>query len=404
MDSKANLYERMQAEEAAYHGTSFDLGGTIRRKQPQDTLRALLPLLKDFGITRVADIGGLDQVAIPVAAAIRPNAKHLCGALGKGISRNLAHISAIMEAVESHYMENPPQPVLTGRYSQLINTYPVFDPLQFPKGRINHRRLQDLDLAWINCFNLTQKTDHYIPHPLVNMNSSEPYPFAGLFAVSSNGLASGNTLNEAISHGLYEVIERESVGRWLHKPKAERDQDKVDLNVINSEENRYLIERFNEAGVKLEVWNVTSALRVPTFYALIYDIDNFDAQGVFYGSGSHLSAEIAFSRAVTEALQSRVAFTSGSRDDIYPRLYDKQRRTQKKLMTDMLGDEHQPISNAKAKPTLTLSASLLSNIETLVSHLKNEGYSDVLVFEHSPTESEISVVQVFVPGFQYHKT
>ena len=51
-----------------------DLGGTIRATSPEATLAKLEPLLLPvFGITRVANITGLDHINIPTYVAIRPN-------------------------------------------------------------------------------------------------------------------------------------------------------------------------------------------------------------------------------------------------------------------------------------------------------------------------------------------
>lgn len=77
------------------------LQGTIRAEFTDKTLQRLISVLPKVGITRVANITGLDCVGIAVATCIRPNAKHLSVAQGKGLSQQLAEISAIMEALEA---------------------------------------------------------------------------------------------------------------------------------------------------------------------------------------------------------------------------------------------------------------------------------------------------------------
>ena len=75
--------------------------GTHRSVTPRDTLRRIAPHLGEFGITRVANITGLDRVGIPVYVAVRPNARSLSVSQGKGVDRDAAKASAIGESVEA---------------------------------------------------------------------------------------------------------------------------------------------------------------------------------------------------------------------------------------------------------------------------------------------------------------
>ncbi len=51
----------------------------------------------------------------------------------------------------------------------------------------------------------------WLPYELVHANYTLPLPTgSGCFPASTNGLASGNHMLEAICHGLAEVIERDS--------------------------------------------------------------------------------------------------------------------------------------------------------------------------------------------------
>ena len=59
--------------------------GTHRTAAPADTLQRLLRLAPLMGITRVANITGLDVIGIPVAAAYRPNSRNIAVSQGKGL-------------------------------------------------------------------------------------------------------------------------------------------------------------------------------------------------------------------------------------------------------------------------------------------------------------------------------
>ena len=71
------------------------------------------PRLAEFGITRLARLTGLDEVGIPVWAAIRPNAATLAVSQGKGVDDDAAAASAMMEAIEVATAERRDLPHLT---------------------------------------------------------------------------------------------------------------------------------------------------------------------------------------------------------------------------------------------------------------------------------------------------
>ncbi len=64
---------------------------------PEATLAALMRMRETLGITRVADITGLDRVGIPVVQVTRPCSLSNTVAQGKGTSLGRAAISAMLE-------------------------------------------------------------------------------------------------------------------------------------------------------------------------------------------------------------------------------------------------------------------------------------------------------------------
>src|SRR5262249_42558185 len=77
------------------------LRGTHRAAAPAETLRRFGPCMASVGITRLADITGLDAIGLPVFVAIRPTSRALSTAQGKGLDRDAAKASAMMESIES---------------------------------------------------------------------------------------------------------------------------------------------------------------------------------------------------------------------------------------------------------------------------------------------------------------
>jgi len=75
--------------------------GTHRVVSPVQTLERVEPYLAEMGITRLANVTGLDRVGIPVVMAMRPNSRSVAVSQGKGVDLDAAKASAVMESVES---------------------------------------------------------------------------------------------------------------------------------------------------------------------------------------------------------------------------------------------------------------------------------------------------------------
>ena len=84
-----------------------------------------------------------------------------------------------------------------------------------------------------------------------------------------------------------------------------------------------LLDQFADAGISVFMWDMTSDVGIPVYCCSITDTNPFGATQSFGGSGCHLSKEIALSRALTEAAQSRLTFIAGSRDDLFPDQYGR---------------------------------------------------------------------------------
>ena len=70
-----------------------------------------MPLM---GITRVANVTGLDRIGVPVVMVCRPNARSLAVSQGKGIDLAAATASGLMEAAELYHAEHIERPLKLG--------------------------------------------------------------------------------------------------------------------------------------------------------------------------------------------------------------------------------------------------------------------------------------------------
>src|SRR4026207_1591489 len=102
-----------------------------RAGTPTQTLRRLAPLLPRAGITRLADVTGLDWIGQPVYQAVRPNPRNLSGSPGKGLTRAQAKVSALRESLESLHAEQVEQPTVRATVGSMRREL-AYDPYTLP--------------------------------------------------------------------------------------------------------------------------------------------------------------------------------------------------------------------------------------------------------------------------------
>ena len=292
--------------------------GTHRVSSPEETRARVWPLLEPLGITRVANVTGLDCIGIPVVAVYRPNARSLSVAQGKGCTLTCAEVSGVMESIEFYHAENISEPLLLGSYQQLRFSKPLFNPARLPRSAVG-RFNPDLKLCWIQAVDLVKAEECWIPYELVHTDFTLPLPpGSGCFPMSSNGLASGNHLWEAISHGIAEVVERDAATLFSFSSEEERALRRIDPKTVDAPECVELLSTFERAGITVAIHDMTSDTGIPVLRATITDT-RFDPQrpvAPSTGTGCHPSRAVALCRALTEAAQSRLTVIAGSRDDL----------------------------------------------------------------------------------------
>src|SRR5437667_4814942 len=188
--------------------------GTHRAQSIEDTLKQVLRLAPVMGITRVANVTGLDLAGIPVVMVCRPNSRSVAVSQGKGIDLASARASGLMEAAELYHAESITLPLRLAAYEELRYQYSVVEIDDLPRGA-DSRFHPLLRVLWCEGRDLLSGANLFVPYELVHTNYTMPLPDGhGCFSASSNGLASGNTLIEAISQGICEVIERHATAQW----------------------------------------------------------------------------------------------------------------------------------------------------------------------------------------------
>lgn len=371
--------------------------GTHRTVPPSETLARLMPLLPEMGITRIANITGLDLIGIPVVMVCRPNSRSVAVAQGKGQDLVAAKVSGLMEAIETFHAERVALPLRLATYAELSRSEHVADVRSLPfsaRGRFS----EDLPILWVAAQELMRGGTAWVPYECVHTDYTLPLPQGSLcFAANTNGLASGNHVAEAISHGLAEVIERDALTLWKRRDDASRRTTIVDLDSVDDPACRTLLERFTASGIDVMVWDATSDVGVPTFYCLLVGQQSEFADPEF-GSGCHPSRAIALSRALTEAAQARTTYIAGSRDDFLPDLYasaarERRLRDCRALLASLPARAFQDVQEFNAEDIGT-------DIDWMLGQLRRVGITQALLVDLTMPEYSLPVVRVVVPGLE----
>jgi len=380
------------------------LEGTQRVFDPETTLANTTKLLPQIGVTRIANITDLDRVGIPVFSAIRPSAA--AGAIsiysGKGATETNARISAIMESFERCLAEQPEVSInlsgvplnverINDTYESLSESYPTLypDALLLPQPFA-----EPTSLEWVMGHDLMNDIDVFVPANAV-FHPYNPQEANALFRSNTNGLASGNTIEEAVLHGLLEVIERDalSIAEYTRNPGRE---------ILLSEDdgvNYELKRKMEETGIKVKLWLLDSDINIPTIVAALDDTVLEDPALLVMGAGAHLSPEIAVTRALTEAAQSRVVQIHGAREDT-----DRERvvRTfgydHMKKMNSYWYEELESVRMDELKDSSSNTPA--ANIKTVLERL--EGIAGGAIIVNLSRGVEVPVIRAIIPLFELY--
>ena len=371
--------------------------GTHRTVPPSQTLARLMPFLPEMGITRVANITGLDLIGIPVVMVCRPNSRSVAVAQGKGQDLVAAKVSGLMEAIETFHAERVTLPLRLASHAELSRSQSVAEVRRLPlsaRGCFN----DDLPILWVAARDLMSGGTAWVPYECVHTDYTLPLPQGSLcFAANTNGLASGNHVAEAISHGLAEVIERDALTLWKRRDDASRSSTIVDLDTVDDPTCRTLLERFRASGIEVMVWDATSDVGVPAFYCLLVGQQSEFADPEF-GSGCHPSRAIALSRALTEAAQARTTYIAGSRDDFLPDLYAS--ATRERRLRDCRALLAAPPARAFQDVQEFNAEDIGSDVDWMLGQLRRVGITQALVVDLTMPQYGLPVVRVVVPGLE----
>jgi len=390
----------------------FTADGGQRSCCPEQTLRKYAHLIGSSGL-----IKEFDRVQPDPFSLIQVQVARLHGVLGEGygVTRALhsacsgtgitdaqARASALGEAVERYsgiFRGNEFR--IKASYVELSdnaihpNASMNFSPHQY-RDRDRWNRIEaeynwvpepfdeGLEIEWTPVWSLTQPRVKYVATALCYFG----YPYSAghdFCRPDSNGNAAGNNREEAILHGFFEVVERDSVAVWWYN---RTQRPRVELGSFGDAYFQSIVELYRLLGREMYVLDITADFPIPTFAAISR---GKEMRGDWLlGFGAHLDPRIGIVKAITEMNQSLVSPSPRN----MPRFY--------------LGEL---LDTAFLKPSSSLRAKILDDYshwdsDDLGEDLRNcveltrERGLEILVLDQTRADTGMPAVKVMVPGMR----
>jgi len=307
-----------------HKGFTSDDGHRICR--PEDTLQLLeqhvSPVTGIIPGLNKADVSGPVHVyyarhAFPMNVSLSENRRigKPSWAAGKGATEAQAKVSCMAEAIERYsagFQKN--EPVRKALYSDIgadaihPGQLAHFSKTQYANrdewnsnyagcNRIPVPFDESREIDWTPNWSLTGGCVRWVPSAYCYLNYPLPDEHR-FYQGDSNGCASGNSVEEAILQGFFELVERDAMAQWWYNRLRHHP---VDISTFGVP---YFIEMkafYQTRGRTLEVMDISSDLGICSVVAVSWVIDG--GGYIQLGLGTHLDATVAISRALSELNQ-----------------------------------------------------------------------------------------------------
>lgn len=370
--------------------------GSYRICSAGETLQRVSPFLLRLGITRLSSQTGLDRIGIPVWCAFAPNARAIVIAQGKGLTDEAAKTSAAMEAIERSVATRPSCAVITTSLADLKARGLRHDTLQSLLALRKPPLTETEHIDWVEGRDLLTDDPVWLPFEAVHLDRTQD---DRRYWQSSDGLASGNTPDEAVFHGLMERVERDALTLWQIASPARRHARRLDLSLIEEPELCEMLKRIAHADLEIALFDITSDVGIATIVALLAPkhrpaVSPVRHVEVTLGCGAALQPELAASRAISEAVQSRMTFIGGARDDLLPDLFEQ--TVSAETMKAFAAEAHVALADMPRHAATTAQQGL----DHLVRRLAQHSITRLYAVDLAPDWLPAAVAKVIVPQLE----
>ena len=370
---------------------------THRHRPPDSTLHFVEGMKELLGMRDFQEATRIDRTGIPVFTCYRmrpDNSKTFH--TGKGASKIQAQVSLTVESIErysSEYRDEYREKLLRGSFSALREKFNVLDPRDLVLSP-HSEYTPESPIYWIWGYDIARDEEILVPACEV----FHPCHLDEIFVLNThtNGLASGNTMEEAVFHAMTEVIERDA---WSIAKYNRLDGDA--LYIEDVPEYRFLLEiaeKFEQAEIHVVAKDITSDIGVPTIAAFSKDLIHEDMMAID-GFGSHLDPKVAMARALMELAATRALF-------IMQHGHAGLRETSLAYLDGHLEVEDPRFYASREKGLAEMevgySQDILQDIHAVLGKLRMSGLDRTIVVDLSRKDTGIPTVRVIIPGTETH--
>lgn len=354
-----------------------------------EPLKTALALSASHGITRIADVTGMDRINIPCVNVARPDAAvgNLTMSAGKGLTAEEATLRALMESYERYYSEqshsylplNPPVPSDVRK----IQTWELN-----PNWIHFRRRQHEIDLDYVEATGLSTDDRYLVPAVAVYT----PCTLTGheMFGGASHGLAAGFDRDSATMRALLEVAEREAYSFGIIAGQG----NEVQILTL-PERLKVLADRYERADISVRLFELHNTLQIPTYFAIGVDQGNPSPTMVCGGVASDLDSDVAIEKSLLELAQTRTSIITGSREDFALSDWnDRKNDSYSKIVRQATKWMNQfSLKTYKAEQQYEETT-----VEAVVKRFLEAGFQEPVVAFHTEAGSAIQVARAIVPG------
>jgi len=309
-------------------------GGGLRTVEPESTWQTYEHLVSDvLGIVPEVCIVGDPSLRVH-RAGLNPvwndrqdldglRASLRLSAMGKGLTIASSQAGALAEALERQSMIwQGDEGVQVARMDDLERAIHPNDIQLYSAAQIAAAKLDgspthrfhyvpqtfqvDQEHAWSQVRGIADDRRAWIPSAIAYLGVPQTGP--GSLRGCSNGVAAGNSVDEALLQGLLELVERDSVALWWYS-RAHRPG--IDLDATDDPRVRAAIAPLRARGRDVWVLDITSDLDIPAMVALTATPEG---GRILMGFGAHVDPVIAVVRALTEVCQSESGISDWRRE------------------------------------------------------------------------------------------
>jgi ribosomal protein S12 methylthiotransferase accessory factor len=359
-------------------------------------------LCRRYGITRLANLAGLDEINVPVWSCVRPASRTVATSFGKGLTDDVAQISALMEALEGACAENREGLVHErGSIVELRKAGTSIVPLENLSRCAYENIPKSEKLDWLKGISLVDGQTVLAPFELVGMDyERRSGPIAPGFHMTSSGLGAGFEWDAAAQHAIFELVEHEVTAMIEESPSLLSFFDAKIFEEGTDDLLDEAMQKFPPELIRPIFREIPNHFGFSVVICELLDREGHQAATATSSMGfaCRLDLRGAALAALLEAAQVRTGRIVGAREDIKWNHYKPKTAAATARHREMLQMTIPPLVFSGVAPTLPTTP------QSLVAKLRQSGIKNAWIFTLNQPEDPFFVVRVLMDGLEDSST